>query len=183
MPTTVHAYAARGPHEPLTAFEFQLGELEPHQIDIAVTHCGLCHSDYSMWANEWGMTTYPFVPGHEAVGKIVASGTSVNRVKVGDTVGLGWYAKSCMECAQCMSGDHNLCATAEATIIGRHGAFADRVRCSQEWATPLAPGFDLAKAGPLFCGGITVFNPLIQFGVKPLDRAAWSALVASDIWQ
>jgi len=69
-----------------------------------------------------------------------------------------------------MSGDHNLCAGAEGTIVGRHGGFADAVRCQAEWAVPLPEGVDLAKAGPLFCGGITVFNPIVQFGVRPTDR-------------
>lgn len=170
MPTTVHAYAATAPHGQLQPFEFQLGELGPHQIDIAGSHCGLCHSDLSMWTNEWGMSAYPFVPGHEAVGKVAAVGSSVGRVKVGDTVGLGWYSKSCMECTQCMTGNHNLCPTGEQTIVGRYGAFADLVRCSEEWATPLAAGFDVSKAGPLFCGGVTVFNPIVQFNVRPTDR-------------
>jgi len=65
-----------------------------------------------------------------------------------------------------MSGDHNLCAGAEGTIVGRHGGFADTVRCQAEWAIPLPKGLDMAKAGPLFCGGITVFNPIVQFGVR-----------------
>lgn len=75
-----------------------------------------------------------------------------------------------MTCCDCMSGDHNLCATADQTIVGRHGGFADRVRCHHAWATPLPEALDPAKAGPLFCGGITVFNPLVQFGVRPTDR-------------
>jgi uncharacterized zinc-type alcohol dehydrogenase-like protein len=69
-----------------------------------------------------------------------------------------------------MSGDHNLCAGNEGTIVGRHGGFADTVRCQAEWAIPLPRGVDAAKAGPLFCGGITVFNPIVQFGVRPTDR-------------
>jgi uncharacterized zinc-type alcohol dehydrogenase-like protein len=69
-----------------------------------------------------------------------------------------------------MAGDHNLCASAEGTIVGRHGGFADTVRCQAQWAIPLPDGVDAKKAGPLFCGGITVFNPIVQFGVQPTDR-------------
>jgi uncharacterized zinc-type alcohol dehydrogenase-like protein len=69
-----------------------------------------------------------------------------------------------------MSGDHNLCGEAQGTIVSRHGGFADRVRCHWAWAVPLPDGVDAAKAGPLFCGGITVFNPIVQFGVRPTDR-------------
>jgi uncharacterized zinc-type alcohol dehydrogenase-like protein len=75
-----------------------------------------------------------------------------------------------MSCPQCLAGNHNLCATVESTIIGRHGGFADRVRCNWEWATPLPATIESVSAGPLFCGGITVFNPLVQFGVRPTDR-------------
>jgi uncharacterized zinc-type alcohol dehydrogenase-like protein len=69
-----------------------------------------------------------------------------------------------------MAGNHNLCATAEQTVVGRFGGFADKVRCHAAWAVPLPNGVDPAKAGPLFCGGITVFNPIVQFDVKPTDR-------------
>jgi len=120
--------------------------------------------------NQWEMTAFPLVPGHEVVGTVAAVGEGVTNVAVGDTVGLGWYSGSCLTCRQCMSGDHNLCAGNEGTIVGRHGGFADTVRCQAEWTIPLPQGMDAAKAGPLFCGGITVFNPIVQFGVRPTDR-------------
>jgi uncharacterized zinc-type alcohol dehydrogenase-like protein len=75
-----------------------------------------------------------------------------------------------MHCDMCMAGDHNLCRTAEGILIGRYGGFADRVRVNAEWAFALPDGLDTASAGPLFCGGITVFNPIVQFGVQPTDR-------------
>ena len=170
MSTTIKAYAVTAAGKPLTPFEFDPGPLGDEHVEIAVSHCGICHSDLSMIDNEWGMTGYPLVPGHEVVGKVVAVGAHTKRVKVGETVGLGWMSASCMACPQCLAGDHNLCISAEQTIVGRHGGFADRVRAHWAWATPLPAGVDPAKAGPLFCGGITVFNPIVQFGVKPTDR-------------
>ena len=166
----IRAYAAPAAGAKLELFEYDAGPLGAGQVEIAVETCGICHSDLSMLNNEWGFTAYPFVPGHEVTGKVAAVGDRVTRVKVGDTVGLGWYAGSCMTCPQCMGGNHNLCLTNEATIVGRHGGFADKVRCSEAWAIPLPAGLDARKAGPLFCGGITVFNPIEQFGVKPTDR-------------
>lgn len=166
----IRAYASQEPGGKLELFEYDPGPLANDEVEIAVETCGVCHSDLSMLNNEWGLTAYPFVPGHEIVGKVAAIGTEVTRVVVGDTVGLGWYAGSCMACEQCMSGNHNLCASNEGTIVGRHGGFADRVRCRESWALPLPKGLDAKKAGPLFCGGITVFHPIVEMGVLPTDR-------------
>ncbi len=166
----IKAYAARKPGASLEPFSYDPGPLGDSQVEIRVESCGICHSDLSMLDNEWGMTTYPFVPGHEVVGTVESIGANVTRVAEGDRVGLGWYAGSCMRCPACMSGDHNLCSHVESTIVGRHGGFADKVRCSQEWAIRLPDGLDAAKAGPLFCGGITVFNPILECRVLPTDR-------------
>lgn len=168
--TTVKAYAATEARGPLTPFEYTLGALGHDEIDIDVRYCGICHSDLSMLDNDWQMTTYPLVPGHEIVGTIAAVGEHVRHLYPGQTVGLGWFSGSCMYCHECMSGDHNLCATAEATMVGRHGGFANRVRAKAMWATPLPDGLDAAKAGPLFCGGITVFNPIVQNDIRATDR-------------
>jgi uncharacterized zinc-type alcohol dehydrogenase-like protein len=173
MNERIHAYAAPAKGEKLEPFEFDPGPLRDEQVEIAVDYCGLCHSDLSMYRNEWGFTAYPFVPGHEVVGKIVAVGDHVVTHKVGQRVGLGWFSGSCMSCGECLSGNHNLCTDPdrrEQTIVQRHGAFADRVRCHWVWASPLPVAVDYAKAGPLFCGGVTVFNPIVQFEVKPTDR-------------
>jgi uncharacterized zinc-type alcohol dehydrogenase-like protein len=164
------ALAALAPKSPLQPFEFTPPELLPQQVEVSVDYCGICHSDLSMLDNDWGMSTYPFVPGHEVVGRVRAVGSLVKNLTVGQNVGVGWFSGSCMSCAQCMGGDHNLCGTAEQTIVGRFGGFASEVRCNAEWVTPLPSTLELKSAGPLFCGGATVFNPLIQFDVKPTDR-------------
>lgn len=170
MSTTIKTMAAFEKGAPLQPFEYNPGPLGPEQVEIAVTHCGICHSDLSMIDNEWAMTGYPLVPGHEVVGIVSAAGPQVKGLKVGQRVGLGWFSGSCMSCRPCMSGDHHLCATTESTIVGRHGGFADSVRAHWAWATPLPEKLDSAKVGPLFCGGATVFNPIVAFGVKPTDR-------------
>ncbi|WP_274475749.1 NADPH-dependent aldehyde reductase Ahr [Mangrovimonas aestuarii] len=166
----VHAYMAKEAGAELEPFLYDLPDLGSEQLDIKVHYCGMCHSDLSMLNNEWGQTQYPFVPGHEIVGEVVEVGQEVKGVKVGDLVGLGWYSQSCMSCYQCMNGDHHLCGTAEGTIVGRHGGFADYVRCHWSWAVPLPKGINMAKAGPLLCGGITVFNPILLAGVRPTDK-------------
>jgi uncharacterized zinc-type alcohol dehydrogenase-like protein len=168
----INAYAALKSGGKLELFEYDAGTLREEEVEINVEYCGICHSDLSMLKNDWGMSQYPLVAGHEVVGTIAAIGDRVTTVKVGQRVGLGWFSHSCMHCDLCMSGDHNLCLTGEQTIVGRYGGFADKVRAHQEWAIPLPEGVDPAKVGPMFCGGITVFNPIIQCNVKPTDRVA-----------
>ena len=102
----------------------------PDKVKIDIKATGICHSDLSMLDNDWGFSTFPLVAGHEVVGTVTAVGSEAKRAKVGDRVGLGWVSGSCMSCPQCLSGNHNLCHAAESTIVGRHGGFADRVRCT-----------------------------------------------------
>lgn len=166
----VNGYAATEQKAKLIPYSYDLGAIGAEQVDIKVFYCGICHSDLSMINNDWGMTQYPMVPGHEIIGEVIAIGNAVKNVRVGDKVGLGWMSASCMSCEQCMDGEHHLCSQGEATIVGRNGGFADKVRGHWSWAIPLPEGIDLSKAGPLLCGGITVFNPIILAGVKPTDK-------------
>lgn len=169
MPT-IRAYAAKSAGAPLEPFEFTPKPLGDEEVDVAVDYCGICHSDLSMLHNHWGMTQFPFVPGHEISGRVVAAGPKAKNLKVGDRVGIGWSSASCMSCPDCMSGDQNLCASNEGVMVGRHGGFAERVRAHWAWTVPIPDALDPAKVGPLFCGGITVFNPIVQCGVQPTDR-------------
>ena len=166
----INAYAANSEKESFKPFEYSLPEIGSEQVDIKVKYCGVCHSDLSMLNNDWEITNYPFIPGHEVVGTIVDKGEHVKGLEIGDEVGLGWFSESCMYCNQCLSGNHNLCLTPEQTIVDRYGGFADYVRCHWVWASPLPKDLELAKLGPMFCGGITVFNPIIQANVQPTDR-------------
>jgi uncharacterized zinc-type alcohol dehydrogenase-like protein len=163
-------YASTEASGELKPFEYKPGTLSPYEVQIKIQHCGICHSDLSMLNNDWGITQYPFVPGHEIVGVIEEVGELVKNRTVGQRVGVGWHAGTCMHCKPCLSGDQNLCANANATIVGNHGGFADRVRVQQTWAIPLPDKIDMSTTGPLFCGGVTVFNPLVQYQVKPTDR-------------
>jgi alcohol/geraniol dehydrogenase (NADP+) len=170
MSEKIKAYAAFEPQGKFQPFEYEAGDLGKEEVEIKVAYGGLCHSDLSMLNNDWGMTAYPFVAGHEAVGQIVAVGENVKNLQIGDKVGLGWNAETCGHCEQCMSGYQINCPNLVGTIVGRHGGFADKVRCHWQWAVKLPEKLDLSKAGPLFCGGITVFNPFVQLDVKPTDR-------------
>lgn len=168
----IKAYAAFEAGGQLQSFEYDPGPLGAHDVEIAIEHCGICHSDLSMLQNEWGITRYPFVPGHEVIGTIAAKGEHVHQFQLGQRVGLGWHSGYCMTCDTCMSGDHNLCAQTESTIVGRHGGFADKVRANAASVVALPDSISAQSAGPLFCGGITVFNPLLQFNIPPTAKVA-----------
>lgn len=88
----VNGYAAIEPKAKLTPYSNDLGKIGSEEVDIKVSYCGICHSDLSMINNDWGMTQYPIVPGHEIIGEVIATGNAVKNVKVGDKVGLGWMS-------------------------------------------------------------------------------------------
>jgi uncharacterized zinc-type alcohol dehydrogenase-like protein len=146
-----------------------LGPLGPEDVEVAVEHCGLCHSDFSVWNNDWGISQYPAILGHEVVGRVTALGTAAKGLTVGQRVGVGWNSGSCMHCRQCMSGNHNLCPQVQMTIVGHRGGFASHIRSHWAWAIPLPDQLNVADAGPLLCGGVTVFAPLARFA-RPTDR-------------
>lgn len=165
----IQAWVAPAAKQKLVKQSIDLGPLAAEDVEVKVEHCGLCHSDLSMLHNDWGLTSYPAVFGHEVVGTITALGSAAKGLKVGQRVGVGWTAGSCMHCRQCMSGDHHLCAQAVPTIVGHRGGFASHVRAHWAWTLPLPEKTNLADAGPLLCGGITVFNPIMRFA-KPTGR-------------
>jgi uncharacterized zinc-type alcohol dehydrogenase-like protein len=163
------AWVATGKGATFTKQSLERGPLGPEEVEVAVDHCGICHSDLSMLNNEWGMSTFPAVFGHEVVGRVTAMGSMAKGLKIGQRVGVGWNAGSCMHCRQCLSGSHHLCDQAQPTIAGHLGGFATSVRSHWAWAIPLPEQTDLANAGPLLCGGMTVFNPIAAFA-KPTSR-------------
>jgi uncharacterized zinc-type alcohol dehydrogenase-like protein len=163
------AWIAKAAKQPMALATLDLGPLGAEEVEVAVEHCGLCHSDLSVWSNEWGISQYPAILGHEVVGRVTAAGPNAKELKAGQRVGVGWFSASCMHCRQCMSGSHHLCPQGQATIIGHRGGFASHVRVHWAWAFPLPEKLNFAEAGPLLCGGITVFAPLVRF-VKPTDR-------------
>jgi uncharacterized zinc-type alcohol dehydrogenase-like protein len=166
------AYAAAKAGGKLELVDISLPELASNEVKIKVAFCGVCHSDLSMINNDWGMSEYPIVAGHEVVGEIVEVGEGVSSDRLGQIVGLGWHADYCGSCYSCDEGDDNLCSSARPTIAGRHGGFAEYVQANERSVVELPSGIDMKSAGPLFCGGITVFNPLVQFNIQPTDKVA-----------
>ena len=165
----IDAWVATAAKSKFARRAIELGPLAAEEVEVQVDHCGLCHSDVSVRNNEWGFSQFPAVLGHEVVGRVLEVGPAAKRLKVGQRVGIGWTASSCMHCRQCMSGNQHLCPQAIVTILGHKGGFANRVRAHWAWTIPLPDKTIAADAGPLLCGGVTVFNPLVMFA-KPTSR-------------
>jgi uncharacterized zinc-type alcohol dehydrogenase-like protein len=166
---SIKAWVVTGAKQKMVPQDIDLGPLGAEDVEVAVDHCGLCHSDLSVFNNDWGISQYPAVLGHEVVGRVTAVGPNAKGVQRGQRVGVGWFSASCMHCRQCMSGSHHLCPEAQATIIGHRGGFASHIRVHWAWAFPLPEKLNFAEAGPLICGGITVFSPLLRYA-KSTDR-------------
>jgi uncharacterized zinc-type alcohol dehydrogenase-like protein len=167
--TSIDAWVAPAAKSQFQRQQVELGELGADEVEVKVEHCGLCHSDLSVLNNDWGVSEYPAVLGHEVIGRVTALGSNAKGLRVGQYVGVGWTADSCMHCRQCMSGHHQLCKQALPTIIKHRGGFASHVRSHWAWAIPLPENTNYAESGPLLCGGITVFNPIAMYA-KPTSR-------------
>lgn len=166
----IQGLAAHAAGAELLPFRYDPGELGAQEVEIAISHCGICHSDLHLIANDWGISQYPFIPGHEIVGSVRAVGAQVKSLAVGQRVGLGWQSNSCGACEWCIQGLENLCASAEATCVHRHGGYADRVRANARFVIPIPEALASENVAPLLCGGITVYNPLRSHGVNPASR-------------
>ena len=168
----VNAYAALEQGGELTPFSYDMSPPVGDEVIMEVKYCGICHTNTSMINNEWGVSQYPLVAGHEVIGRVLEVGEHVKRLKTGEWVGLGFHSGYDLSCPHCLSGDHNLSPSAEGTIMGRHGGFADKVKAREAAIRQLPEGMDYQSVGPLFCAGVTVFNPLLQYDTKPTDRVA-----------
>ena len=166
----IKGLAAHAAGAELLPFRYDPGELGPQEVEIAITHCGICHSDLHLIANDWGISQYPFIPGHEIVGTVSALGARVRGLEVGQRVGLGWQSNSCGICEWCTRGMENLCLESEGTCVHRNGGYADRVRANARFVIPIPEPLESENAAPLLCGGITVYNPLRTHNINPSSR-------------
>lgn len=156
----INCYAAGKPKDKLEKFIYAPAALGPHDVEVEITHCGICHSDIHLIDDDWGISSYPLVPGHEIVGTVVALGAEVDRLKKGQRAGIGWQRSACLNCEYCVRGDENLCPGYAATCVGHHGGFAEAIRADSRFAFPLPEDLPAENAAPLLCGGVTVFSPL-----------------------
>jgi uncharacterized zinc-type alcohol dehydrogenase-like protein len=161
---TFSAFAAPASKQPLVPFEYEPAPLASTDVEVEISHCGICHSDLHLIDDDWSTSTYPLVPGHEIVGRVVAVGGDC-ALAAGQRVGIGWQRSACFECEQCRAGHENLCSFQKATCVGHMGGFAQRIRTDGRFVFALPEALDAAEAAPLLCGGVTVFAPMRRWGV------------------
>ncbi|MCY1140838.1 NAD(P)-dependent alcohol dehydrogenase [Actinoplanes sp. Pm04-4] len=172
----VRAFAAHEAGAVLQPFQYEAGPLGRLEVDVRVTHCGVCHSDLGLIDDEFGQARYPVVAGHEAVGVVEAVGADVDPadLPVGTRVGVGAIAGSCFRCEWCLRGQHQFCPERDDTVLrGSRGGFAEYVRAS-DWrhVYPIPDAIGSAEAAPMLCAGTTVFAQLVRHKLSPTDRVA-----------
>ena len=166
----IQGFAAHAAGAELLPLRYDPGALGAREVEVAISHCGVCHSDIHLISNDWGISQYPFIPGHEIIGTVSALGSEATGFTVGQRVGIGWQSNSCGQCEWCMKGMENLCASMEATCVHRHGGYANRVRANMRFVIPIPEALESEGAAPLLCGGITVYSPLRTYGIHPASR-------------
>jgi uncharacterized zinc-type alcohol dehydrogenase-like protein len=174
-------FAASAHHKPLAPLAFERRALRANDIAVEVLYTGVCHTDLHAARNDWGATTYPLVPGHEIIGRVLEVGREVTRHAVGDTVAVGTMVDSCLACDQCRKGEEQLCRGVPTYTFGSadritgeatKGGYAKHLVVREEFALRVPKGLDLSRAAPLLCAGITVYSPLRTWNVGPGSRVA-----------
>ena len=141
----IHACAGLESGGSLTPYEYESQELGVHDVEIKISRsCGICHSDVHLINNDWGGMSYPLVPGHEIVGTVTSIGTEVEKIMLGQRVGVGWQSGSCLACEWCLTGHENLCREKQLTCIGKHGGFADFIRTDSRFVFRIPKKLDSA---------------------------------------
>jgi len=172
-------YAAQSPESGLAPLRFERRELRPDDVAIAIDYCGVCHTDIHFVQNDWGMTQYPVVPGHEIIGRVTAVGAEVSAFRQGDVVGVGCMVDSCRECEPCSRGLEQYCLEGPVlTYNGQdrrdgsitYGGYSDAIVVNEHFVVSVPGRLEPAQAAPLLCAGITTYSPLRHYGVRPGHR-------------
>jgi uncharacterized zinc-type alcohol dehydrogenase-like protein len=183
-PTTAQAFGVTSAQSPVAPMTIERRALRPEDVAIRITHCGICHSDLHMAHNDWGMSVYPMVPGHEIVGEVTGVGSAVTKFKVGDRAAVGCLVDSDETCEHCKAGHEQFCPNWVMTYAGKdlqdgsvtYGGYSDHIIVRQEFVCRLPDSLDISRAAPLLCAGITTYSPLRKFGVGPQTKVGIAGL-------
>ncbi len=162
----IQAYAAKAASNRLKPFSYKPSPLKDDDVEIGIEFCGLCYSDVHLIDNDWKISNYPLVPGHEIIGKVVKKGSRVQELEIGQRVGVGWQSGACLHCKFCIQGDETVCPSKVRTCVEQYGGFADKIVVDYHFAYPLPSQLDPQSSAPLFCAGITAYSPFKIYNVK-----------------
>jgi len=177
--STIKAFAAQSATAPLEEWDIERRYLKPHDVQIEILFCGVCHSDLHTARNEWGNTKYPVVPGHEIVGRVSAVGDHVTKFKVGQLAGIGCMVDSCRECDNCKEGLEQYCRNGMVgTYNGKekdgsgitYGGYSKQIVAHEDFVLRISDKQPLEAIAPLLCAGITTYSPLRHWNVGKGDR-------------
>ena len=169
------SYAAHAAKEILRPLTIERRALKSTDVLIEIEYCGVCHTDLHFVNNDWGMTEYPVVPGHEIVGRISQIGSEVGKFKVGDLAAIGCMVNSCGQCNSCESGNEQYClngftATYNTPIDDpggmTYGGYSQRIVADESFVLHVPKSLDITGTAPLLCAGITTYSPLLNWSVQ-----------------
>lgn len=172
--TPAKGYAAQSATEPLAPYSFERRDLRPHDVQLEILYCGVCHSDLHTVRSEWGPSAYPCVPGHEIIGRVTAVGAHVKKFKVGDLAGIGCLVDSCQECSNCKQGLEQYCEQGATftynspdRIDGTNtlGGYSNTIIAKDDFVLLVSDRLPLEGVAPLLCAGITTYSPLRHWKV------------------
>lgn len=177
----VRAYAALSAGAPLVPFTFDRREPGALDVEIAISHAGICHSDIHQAREEWGPAIFPMVPGHEIVGRVTRVGSEVSKFKVGDLAGVGVFVDSCRKCENCqagieqyctggMTGTYNTYEKDGTTIV--QGGYSSAIVIHEHYAVHIPESLKIEGVAPLLCAGITLYSPLRHWNAGPGKQVA-----------
>jgi alcohol dehydrogenase (NADP+) len=179
--STTKAYAAQSATTPLAPWSFERRAPKPHDVQIEILYCGVCHSDLHTARNEWGGTIYPNVPGHEIVGCVTAIGGHVKKFKVGDLAAIGCLVDSCRECDNCKEGLEQYCSNGMVGTYNAqerdgsgvtYGGYSKSIVAHEDFVLTISDKLPLEAVAPLLCAGITTYSPLRHWKIGKGHKVA-----------
>jgi uncharacterized zinc-type alcohol dehydrogenase-like protein len=173
----IQGFATHAAGAELLPYKYDPGDIKPNEVEIAISHCGICRSDLHMVDNDWGISQYPLIPGHEIIGKVTATGSAVLGLNFGDRVGVGWQANCCGQCEWCLQGEENLCPDMQGTCVHRNGGYADQVRVNARFVSPTG----WKANGPRHCSAAEL-RSITRSAAMASTRHRGSELSASAAW-
>ena len=170
-------YGTQDEQGELSPVTFDRKDVRDGEVEIEITHCGVCHSDLHQARGDWGNTVYPCVPGHEVVGQVTAIGHGVTRFRVGQTVGVGCMVNSCQTCEACESGEEQYCSGPKSCTLtyngpkkpdgtNTYGGYSTGIIVREEFVVPIPDAIDPAHAAPILCAGVTTYSPMKHWNLK-----------------